>query len=115
MMRAVRQFISRLRTLGRRRSLNRQVADEISFHIERQTAAYVESGMQADDARRRAMIEFGGTEQVKEDTLDEDTFVLLEQFIQDVAYAARGVRKQPAFAGLVICILALGVGANTAI
>lgn len=114
-MRAVLQFLSRLLAVGRRQKLNRQITDEINFHIERQTAVYMESGMPADEARRRALIEFGGAEQIKEKTRDEDTFVLLEQFFQDVSFALRGTRKQPGFAVLVICILALGVGANTAI
>ncbi|HZP62388.1 MAG TPA: ABC transporter permease [Terriglobales bacterium] len=114
-MQAVRQFLSRLMAVGRRRNLNRQIADEINFHVERQTAAYIESGMPPDDARRRALIEFGGAEQIKEETRDENTFVLLEQIVQDISFALRGIRKQPGFTAVVICILALGVGANTAI
>lgn len=114
-MRTVLQFLSRLLGLVRGRHLNRRIADEINFHIEQQTKAYIEAGMSPEDARRRVLIEFGGAEQIKEQTRDEDTFVLLEQLVQDIWFALRGMRKQPAFALLVICILALGVGANTAI
>src|SRR5690349_17403228 len=114
-MRAVRQFLSRLLALGRRRNVDRQIAAEINFHVERQTAAYIESGMPADEARRRALIELGGAEQIREETRDQHTFRFVERFLQDLSFAMRGVRKQPGFALLVICILSLGVGANTAI
>src|SRR5215467_12178807 len=82
-MRRVRHFLSRLLALGRRRHLNRQIAAEINFHVERQTAAYVEAGMPAEDARRRALIELGGAEQIQQETRDQDTFLLLERFLQD--------------------------------
>jgi putative ABC transport system permease protein len=112
---AVRQFFSRLLAIRNRRDLDRHIGDEISFHLERQIAAYTNSGMPVAEARRRAKIEFGGAEQIKEETRDQNTVVFLEQFVQDLSFALRGIRKQPGFAVLVICLLALGVGANTAI
>lgn len=114
-MSAFRQFLSRLLAMCRRREVNRQIDEEIEFHIERQIAAYVNSGMPPSEARRRALIEFGRPQQVKEETRDQNTFLFLEQFAQDISFALRGIRKQPGFAALVICLLALGVGANTAI
>jgi putative ABC transport system permease protein len=88
---------------------------EIAFHIEELAQSYVLQGMSPDEARRRALIEFGGPEQTKQQMRE----VHLSAFRESIAFnfnaALRFLRRAPSFSAAVILTLALGIGANSAV
>jgi predicted permease len=105
----------RLRALFSRASVEQELDDEFRFHIEREVEKYERQGMSHDEAVRRARLEFGGVEQMKEESRDMRGTAWLESIARDVRYAIRSLTSRPAFAFTVIATLALGIGANTAI
>ena len=93
----------------------RQLAAELEFHIEGRTRDLVKTGVPEAEARRRASIEFGGMESVKDDCRDVRRGRLIEELFKDLHYALRVFRKTPAFSLAAVGTLALGIGACTAI
>ena len=86
----------RLRALFRRADVERELADELRFHIEREAEKLEHSGMQRDHAVRTATIAFGGVDRAKEASRDARGVRWIEHVAQDVRYALRGMRSRPA-------------------
>jgi putative ABC transport system permease protein len=105
----------RLRTLMHRRQAERDLEEELDFHIEMQTRKNVAAGMTGSEAARRARIQFGGATQHKEECRDARRVGLVETVWQDVRYAIRGFRRSPTFVLTVVATIALGLGLNTAL
>jgi putative ABC transport system permease protein len=111
---SVMNLLTHLRFFFTRR-LSGDLDDELRFHIEQAIAANLAAGMSAEEARRRARIDFGGLEHAREETTRQHPAWLLATIAQDARYALRGFRRNPLFAFTVIATLALGIGASTAV
>jgi predicted permease len=92
-----------------------ELDEELWFHIERSTARNVAAGMNAEEARRQALIELGGVERTREQTFEQRPGWWMGTVAQDVRYALRGFRRNLVFTIAVIATLAVGIGATTAV
>jgi hypothetical protein len=111
----VSDLLFRLRALFRRKSVEAEIDEELRAHLEQQVERYIKSGLPVEQAERRARLEFGGFDQVKEACRDARGVNFIENLFQDVRYGARVLAKKPAFTALTVVTLALGIGASTAI
>jgi putative ABC transport system permease protein len=108
-------LLLRLRALFRRTAVDREIDEELQFHVDRQIESYKKAGLDTADAARRARLDFGGVDQMKEEYGDALGVRFLDDLWRDIRLALRGLRATPVVAAVAISSLALGIGANTAI
>src|SRR5712692_4397890 len=102
-------LILRLRALTFQKRVERDLEDEVEFHIEMQTRKNLLAGMSEAEGTRRARIQFGGAAQVKEECRDARGVGLIETTWRDMRYAVRGFRRSPTFALTVVATIAVGL------
>jgi len=115
MIDSIRQALNRLRAFFRKEPLDRDVEEEMAAHLELAIEENLRRGLSAQEARRQALIKFGGVEQAKERHREARGLPALEMLVQDLRYTFRNLRRERVFTFMAVLILALGIGANVAV
>ena len=114
-MELVRILASRFTDIFRSRKLDRELQEELEFHIDMETEENLRRGMSPEEARRQARITLGGVDRVREECRSGRGFPFLSDTIQDIRFGTRLLLRNPIFAFAAIATLTLGIGANTAV
>ena len=112
---SLKDFFRRLGGFARRGSMERRLDSEMEFHLDMLMERHVRAGLSRDEARRAALIEFGGAERFKDATRDEYRGRFADELAQDVRYSVRVMRRNPGYAAAAALTFALGIGASAAI
>ena len=108
-------ILVRVRAVVFRGAEDREMDDEVRFHIDRETQERVRRGQAPEVARREAFVAFGGVERYKDEVREARGTRPLEELGSDIRYALRGLRRNPGFALTGILVLGIGIGATSTV
>src|SRR5512142_638465 len=108
-------FLRRLWAPWRSDAVHDEIAEELTFHIERRTAENIEAGMPLEEASRDAQRRFGHLTQTHEAGYDARTLGWLESLVQDLRYGGRMLRRSPLFTLVAVVMISFGIGVNATI
>jgi hypothetical protein len=111
----ISDLLFRLRAIFRRRSVEKELDDELRFHFEHEVEKLMRAGLTREEASRRARLSLGGMDQVKEECRDARGVSGLEAVIQDLRYGLRGLRRNPVLTLLATVTLSLGMAASAVV
>src|SRR5438876_6431832 len=111
----MRSFFRRLRWLTQRSRKEAELREELEFHLEEEAEQHQAEGLAEEQARWAARRELGNLTLLQEDTRATWTWTFVEQLAQDTRYGLRMIAANKTFSAMAILLLALGIGANTAI
>jgi predicted permease len=114
-MKSLRRFLIRLFNSASRQRQEERLREEIAEHIALQTEENLHAGLSPIEARRQAMLKFGGVEVMKQDYRAERGLIFIENLLADLRNAARTISRMPGLAAVITLSLAIGIGVNTTI
>jgi putative ABC transport system permease protein len=112
---SIRRALNRLVSFFRKKPLESDLDREMAVHLEIAIEENLQRGMSREEARRQALIKFGGVEQARERHREARGLPFLDSILQDLGYTLRSLKRDRGFAIVAVLILGVGIGANTAV